>query len=791
MPSSSSNVPSEPLVNSCPSCGQLLDVTELEPYSKIICRNCQDTIRVRTTFHHFQIREQIGVGGMSRVFRAEDTALKRDTALKILNRQCSNDTRRVAQFEREARITAAISHPNVVKVYSSGWDQGYFYIAMELVRGGSLDESIRKHKRLPEARVLDIAIETARGLKAAQQAGLIHRDIKPGNILFADDGTAKIVDFGLALMIKTDTDTDKELWATPYYVPPEKLNGGQEDHRSDIYSLGASLFHAVLGRPPCSSDSNSLEELRNIKNQTVNLTDEDAMLVSNETLALLECALQKDPADRYATYDDFIKHAEFARQHPTKGDPKSRRKKTGVNRPMAIAALVAAAAIGGGVSMLLKKSPTPSGDDPGLEIVSDPTASNNKTVSEQFIHARDSLFRGELPEAKQAFVDLAGNAPQPTGNWATFNAGLCALLQGDEPASRPIFAALKPYGDDPLSKFFQHMSSLLSSSEPVTGEQVKDLSSDSYNSIGLLATGLKNWQLGDWRKATGMLHKFQTAKLDSAGSWVQNYHALVAPHMEDLTHLKDWPKLRIEDLAGKEASEHLIKAKEIFAKLRLSGPVKDQCDKEIQRFTNQVDTLLAKEKAEREMKEAELIKQEIASFHKALDEASAASAGCKFSAAIERLTSEKFQSSQINEQLQDQLSLWKGAEEFLQLLTKELGSAPQEVEITRIDGSTQKGKIVSATREGIHFQIAGVSGEATIPFAQIQPNCLIRLAESPLDEDRVTDSDEYFRRRELIVAFALKSNLPVFGSLRGNELAREHRGFRDRWKRFQPQFNVD
>ena len=137
------------------------------------------------------------------------------------------------------------------------------------------------------------------------------------------------------------------------------------------------------------------------------------------------------------------------------------------------------------------------------------------------------------------------------------------------------------------------------------------------------------------------------------------------------------------------------------------------------------------------------------------------------------------------------MALWKSAEELLQLLTKELGTSTQEVEITRVDGTTQKGKIVSAAREGIHFQVAGVSGEAIIPFGQVHPNCLIRLAETPLEEDRITDSDEYFHRRELIVAFALKSNLPVFGSLRGNELARENRGFRDRWKRFQPQFNVD
>ena len=146
------------LLNACPSCNHIIDVSDFEPYSKILCEKCSDTIRVRTSFHHFQIKEQIGIGGMSRVFRAMDTALNREVALKILNRQCSNDERRVAQFEREARITAAMSHPNVVKVFSSGKDQGYFYIAMELVTGGSLDDKIRKEKRVTEPKMLEIAI---------------------------------------------------------------------------------------------------------------------------------------------------------------------------------------------------------------------------------------------------------------------------------------------------------------------------------------------------------------------------------------------------------------------------------------------------------------------------------------------------------------------------------------------------------------------------------------------------------------------------------------------------------
>ena len=131
----------ESTMNACPSCGEVIDVSACPPYSKVLCPACNTAIRVRTEFHHFSLKKQLGEGGMSRVFMANDTTLNRQVALKILNPDFSNDPKRCAQFEREARITAAISHPNVVKVFSVGHDQGHFFIAMELVPGGSPGEA--------------------------------------------------------------------------------------------------------------------------------------------------------------------------------------------------------------------------------------------------------------------------------------------------------------------------------------------------------------------------------------------------------------------------------------------------------------------------------------------------------------------------------------------------------------------------------------------------------------------------------------------------------------------------
>ncbi len=176
-------VPEQSYLSTCPVCQNQIDVTSLDPFTKLKCPFCGQMVRVRRKFDHFMIVRQIGEGGMSRVFEAEDETLGRRVALKILNQRYSRDATRVEQFRQEALITANVNHPNVIKLYSVGYDQGYFYIAMELVTGGSLEQRIRKEGRLKESEALRIGLEVAEGLRAAQQMGLIHRDVKPANIL--------------------------------------------------------------------------------------------------------------------------------------------------------------------------------------------------------------------------------------------------------------------------------------------------------------------------------------------------------------------------------------------------------------------------------------------------------------------------------------------------------------------------------------------------------------------------------------------------------------------------------
>jgi serine/threonine protein kinase len=244
---------------------------------------------------------------MGSVYKAVDLNLNREVALKILKKECSANAEERAKLEEEARIIASINHPHVVKVFSFGEDQGQFYLAMELAEKGSLDDLMSLQQRLSEAQVLRVGIQIAEGLDAALEHNLIHRDIKPGNILFADPQTAKLVDFGLAAVINEIAHARGEIWGTPYYIAPEKLDNQPEDFRSDIYSLGGTLFHALAGRPPYEAETASTVALKQLMSQPVSLQT-FAPDVSSETAYVINRMLTKDPAERYDQKAELIEH---------------------------------------------------------------------------------------------------------------------------------------------------------------------------------------------------------------------------------------------------------------------------------------------------------------------------------------------------------------------------------------------------------------------------------------------------------------------------------------------------
>ncbi len=297
--------PDSRVIDHCASCRQPLDVSNLIPLTDVTCPHCQQTHSILRSFGGFELEKVLGKGGMGYVYRARDRALNRIVALKVLQKELSSNVEIVSNFEREATQTARINHQNVVRVFSTGVQHGMFYIAMELVDRGSLDDLMSTVGPMPEAQVLAIGIHIAEGLDAAHRVGLVHRDVKPGNILFSAENVAKIVDFGLAVPADQARNQQGELWATPFYVAPEKLEKRFEDYRSDMYSLGATLFHALTGQPPHPQETASIPELLQAKKAKVDLrkVKREAHPASVE---LLNKMLEFSSAKRHQTYNELL-----------------------------------------------------------------------------------------------------------------------------------------------------------------------------------------------------------------------------------------------------------------------------------------------------------------------------------------------------------------------------------------------------------------------------------------------------------------------------------------------------
>ena len=267
---------------------------------------------------HFRVDGLIGRGGMGSVYRAWDMSLLRPVALKLLLTDSANARTR---FLREARSQAQLRHPNVVPIHYVGESEGVVFLVMDLVEGESLADVVRRDGRVPAERALDIVDAVASALSAGHAAGLIHRDVKPSNILLERSGRALLADFGLAKDLGAiDTITEPEngpvsarnvaltragsIVGTPAYLAPEQASGGPVDHRADMYALGASLFEALTGAPPFDAPTpTGIVELQRseVVRSPRSIVTELHPSVEKLVLRLLE----KSPSERYATYDDL------------------------------------------------------------------------------------------------------------------------------------------------------------------------------------------------------------------------------------------------------------------------------------------------------------------------------------------------------------------------------------------------------------------------------------------------------------------------------------------------------
>ena len=253
----------------------------------------------------YEIIEQIGTGGMSDVYKAKCHKLNRYVAIKVMKSEFSEDKTFVSKFRAEAQSVAGFTHPNVVNVYDVGDENGIYYIVMELIEGITLKKYIEKRGKLPFKEAVSIAIQVANGLDAAHKHHIVHRDIKPQNIIISKEGKVKVTDFGIAKVASSSTINSSSTMGSVHYISPEQARGGYSDERSDIYSLGITIFEMLTGTVPFDGDSTVAVAVQHIQDEIPAPSTVAADIPVSIDKIVLKCT-QKKPDRRYQSAAELI-----------------------------------------------------------------------------------------------------------------------------------------------------------------------------------------------------------------------------------------------------------------------------------------------------------------------------------------------------------------------------------------------------------------------------------------------------------------------------------------------------
>jgi predicted Ser/Thr protein kinase len=260
----------------------------------------------RTIAGRYRVEEKIGEGGMATVYRAIDTALDRIVAIKVLRPSFAQDPEFVERFRREAHSAAKLSHPNIVQVFDTGSENGVYYIVMEYLPEPNLKRIIANYAPLPLRKVLEVAAEACEALKVAHQAGIVHRDIKPQNILFTNDGRVKIADFGIArAMTASDLTQTGTTIGSVHYISPEQAQGQPAGPHSDLYSLGVVMYEALTGRLPFQGESPVSVAVRHVRERPQSPRAFNPSITPSAEYVIMK-ALSKEIARRYASAAEML-----------------------------------------------------------------------------------------------------------------------------------------------------------------------------------------------------------------------------------------------------------------------------------------------------------------------------------------------------------------------------------------------------------------------------------------------------------------------------------------------------
>src|SRR3954447_26973065 len=270
----------------------------------------------------YRIERRLGSGGMADVYCAYDHQLGRQIALKVLHRRFARDTEFVERFRREASAAAGLQHPNVVGVFDRGEYDGTYYIAMEYLPGKTLKDVIREESPIDQLRAIDYAIQILQAASFAHRRGVVHRDIKPHNVIVGGDGRLKVTDFGIARAGASEMTETGSIMGTAQYLSPEQAQGQRVGAQSDLYSIGVVVYEMLTGRVPFTGESAVSIALKHVSEEPPALRSLRPDVHPRLEQAVGR-ALLKDPAQRYASADEFIAALQQAREAVASGEPAS------------------------------------------------------------------------------------------------------------------------------------------------------------------------------------------------------------------------------------------------------------------------------------------------------------------------------------------------------------------------------------------------------------------------------------------------------------------------------------